>query len=106
MKVFLAVVLLFMADFSFASKYVGKVRPYYWGSTLYIALVDVEKTDVPECATRNIVRLQESDQNSAVFKNKFSILLASWMAGTDVDLRGTGNCTSEGDEIIFVVVPR
>lgn len=88
------------------SRYFGKVRPYYWGDSLYIALVDVQKTDVPTCATRNVVRLQETDQNSAPFKNKFSILLAAWMAGKDVDLRGTGLCTSNGDEYIYVVIPQ
>jgi len=87
-------------------KYVGKVRPYYFNNVLYLEPVSVEKDSVPSCAKRSLLQLQETDQDGAVFKNKFSILLASWMAERDVELRGNGDCSAEGDEYIFVVIPK
>ncbi|TVZ40605.1 hypothetical protein P886_5039 [Alteromonadaceae bacterium 2753L.S.0a.02] len=86
-------------------RYVGKLRPHFWNSSLYLYPVDADKTDVPDCATRELVRLQETDINSSIYAQKYSMILAAWMAGKKMDVRGTGNCTGEGDEIIFAVIP-
>jgi len=103
--VFCLVLLGFASTSHAGGRYIGKARPYYWSGSLYIAPVDSQKSSVPDCATRHLLRLKETDPASPVFNNKFAILLAAWMAGRDVDLRGTGECTSEGDEIIYVVIP-
>ena len=89
---------------AYAGNYTGMVRPFFYSSFLYLDASSTQISDRPSCATRTLVRLQETE-NDSVFKSKFAILLSSWIAGTPVTLGGTGQCTSEGDEIIFTVGP-
>lgn len=94
----------FAAD---GATYTGMVQPYFYGGRLYLRPINPQITRVrPECATRELLRLEVSDLNSARFKYEYSILLSAWMAGREVTLEGTGQCTSEGDELIFVVRPK
>ncbi len=90
---------------AYCGTYSGMARPFYYGSSLYIDVSGSQMSGRPACATRNYVDLQETDPTSQVFKNKLAILLAAWYSGQPVTLTGTGSCTSEGDEIIFVVYP-
>lgn len=93
------------ADTAFAGTYSGMAKPFYYGSSLYIDVTGTQMSSRPACATRNYVDLQETDPTSQVFKNKLALLLAAWYSGQPIILTGTGNCTGEGDEIIFEVYP-
>jgi len=86
--------------------YTGKVQPYYYGDTLYLIPINPTIQNRPVCATRNFLRLA-GDINSEVFKQKFSIILSSWMAGRDMLLTNVdeNSCSLEGDEWITVVKP-
>lgn len=88
-----------------AGEYSGVVKPYWWWNSLYIDISSASVTNKPACATRTVVRLAEFDPNDPVFKSKYTTLLAAWMAGRSVYLRGWDTCTTEGDEIVQVVVP-
>lgn len=81
--------------------YIGRVRPVHYG-TLYLDVSATQMSNRPACATRGYVRLQES-QTDASYREKFSMILAAWLADKPLSLAGTGSCTSEGDEIIYVV---
>jgi hypothetical protein len=81
--------------------YVGRIRPVHYG-VLYLDATATQVSNRPACATRGYVRLQENPTDAA-YKEKFSMILAAWMAEKPLVLSGTGTCTSEGDEIIFVV---
>ena len=106
-SIIIVVVLLILSTNAFAGgKYIGTVRPYFYDERLYLAPVSIEIINKPACATRGLLRLQEMDLSDPVFKYKYAMLLASWIAEREVELRGTGECTSEGDEIIFVVKPQ
>ena len=85
--------------------YIGKVKPFFWGGGLYLTPINAQVYEKPACATRVNLRLQETDQNDPVFRNKYAMILSSWMAGKELKLIGNGECTHEGDEIIFVVQP-
>jgi hypothetical protein len=89
-----------------AGDYSGMVKPYYHSAGLYLDASAANSANKPACATRSLLRLQETDLNDPVFKAKFAILLSSWIAGAPVQLGGTGTCTAEGDEIIFLVAPK
>jgi hypothetical protein len=86
-------------------RYVGKVRPHYFGGNLYLSPISAQIIGKPVCATRSLLRLQEMDQNSPVFKNKYSMILSFWLAGKELELYGTGECTGEGDETIKAIIP-
>jgi hypothetical protein len=90
---------------SSAGGYNGLAKPYWYNGVLYISVVGMGITDSPACRTRSIVRLQEGDYNDPAFKGKYAMLLAAWYAQQHVYLGGTGQCTGEGDELIFVVSP-
>src|SRR5262245_56134724 len=81
--------------------YVGRVKLLQYG-TLYIDASATQMSNRPACATRPYVRLQEG-QNDVGYKEKFAMLLGAWFAEKPVVLSGTGTCTSDGDEIIYVV---
>jgi hypothetical protein len=81
--------------------YVGLVKPVHYG-VLYLDASATQMSNRPACATRGYVRLQEVPTDAA-YKEKFAIILSAWIADRPLVLAGTGNCTSEGDEIIFVV---
>lgn len=81
--------------------YVGRVRPVHYG-TLYLDASATQMSNRPACATRGYVRLQES-QTDVGYKEKFAMILSAWLAEKPLVLSGTGSCTSEGDEIIYVV---
>lgn len=104
-KVLMAIALYSVAGYGVAGEYTGVIQPYYYSNGLYINITGATMANRPACATRNLVRLQESDPNDPIYKNKFSMLLASYMAGKKIYLRGTDQCTAEGDEIIFMVSP-
>lgn len=102
----LALLMLFaIAHGAEAGTYSGLVKPFLYYNSLYLGASATQMSSRPACATRNYVRLQESDPNDAIFKSKLAILLASWLADRPVVLSGTGTCTGEGDELIFVVTP-
>ncbi|CCO47435.1 exported hypothetical protein [Vibrio nigripulchritudo SOn1] len=86
-----------------AGNYTGTFHPYWYGGSLYIKPVSVVKSDIPACAKRQLLRLQEMDISGDVFKYKYSMLLTAWAANKSIKLLGTNKCTSEGDEIIYVV---
>jgi hypothetical protein len=81
--------------------YIGMVKPLHYAG-LYLDASATQMSGRPVCATRNYVVLAEP-VSDPVFKSKFAMLLAAWLAEKPVYLAGTGNCTSEGDEIIYVV---
>jgi hypothetical protein len=85
---------------AYAGTYTGLIKPYWYSNVLYI-LVPVNAS----CSTRNLVRLVETDPNDPVFKAKYAMLLASWIAQRPVTLTGSGVCTGEGDEWITAVNP-
>lgn len=104
-KVLALLVLLAIAHGAEAGTYSGLVKPFFYSNSLYLDATTTQMSNRPACATRNYVRLQESDPNDAIFKSKLAILLASWLADRPVVLSGTGTCTGEGDELIFAVTP-
>lgn len=85
--------------------YEGKVRPFYVDGDLYLQPIDPKIVNRPSCADRNLLRLDD-ERTSLEFRNKFDILLKSWAAGREVVLIGKGTCSVQGDELIFVVIPR
>jgi len=103
--IYLLVLILFSSLAYAGSTYTGTVKPYFWAGGLYLQPINAKITSKPACATRTLLRLRETDPNDPIFRYKFSILLSAWMAKREVTLYGTGECTSEGDEIIFVVMP-
>jgi hypothetical protein len=103
-KLMIAVALLAFGSVAAANgSYVGPVRIVYWSSQLYLDASATQMSNRPTCATRNYVVLQES-VTDPVFKNKLAVIMAAWYAGRTVTLTGNGTCTSEGDEIVYVVV--
>ena len=86
---------------SFAGTYVGLVRPQMWANGMYLYLINGSSSQVPACATRGILRLQEFDTTDQNCKNKYAMIIAAWYTQTQLVLIGTGNCTGEGDEIIL-----
>jgi hypothetical protein len=81
--------------------YVGMVKPAHYGS-LYLDVSATQMSNRPACATRGYVHLQE-DPSETAYKSKFAMILSAWLAEKPLVLSGTGTCTSEGDEIIYVV---
>jgi len=89
-----------------AGDYIGVAQPYFYHGFLYINTAGMTRTNRPACATRDFVTLEEgSDMSNPLLKAKFAVLLSAFMADRKVFLGGTGTCTSEGDEIIFVASP-
>jgi hypothetical protein len=98
----IAILLSTLTSAAFAGgSYVGLVKPVYY-STLYLDASATQMSGRPACATRTYVKLQESP-GEAIHKDKFAIILSAWLSQTPISLAGTGTCTSEGDEIIYVV---
>jgi hypothetical protein len=81
--------------------YIGMIKPLHYGS-LYLDASATQMSNRPACATRQYVRLQEA-QTDVAYKEKFAMILSAWLADRPLALYGTGTCTSEGDEIIYVV---
>ena len=101
-KVLASLALLACAPCAHAGgQYIGLVKPVHYG-ILYLDASQTQMSGRPSCATRTYVHLQEAPTDPA-YKEKFSMLLGAWLADRPVALYGTGNCTSEGDEIIYVV---
>jgi hypothetical protein len=101
-KLAIGIASLMAAQAAFAGgSYLGMVKPVHYGS-LYLLVSGTQMSGRPACATRAYVRLQE-DPSSSVYREKFAMILSAWMAEKPIALYGTGNCTSEGDEIIYVV---
>jgi hypothetical protein len=84
---------------------VGKLQPFYYNNTLYLIPIESQILNKPDCATRRYIRLPDTAE-SPTFNSKFSIILAAWMSKQEVEVRGTGQCTSEGDEIIRSIKPK
>lgn len=104
--IFFSVAVIFGASSACAGEYSGHFYIQMWNENIYITPTsDEQKSNVPACATRNLLRLQESP-DTATYKKKMAALLATWLAGHSISLQGTGQCTSEGDEIIFLVTPQ
>jgi hypothetical protein len=106
-KVLVALIIgLASAAANAGGQYSGPIKPYYWYGSLYLDVTgSVQISGRPVCATRNTLRLQESDPTDPIYKNKLAMLMAAWYSGKPVTLLGTGECTVEGDEIIVVVIP-
>ena len=85
--------------------YRGKVRPFYVDGDLFLQPVDTKISNRASCAARNLLRL-DGERTSIEFRNKFDILLKSWVADREVVLIGKGTCSVQGDEIIFGVIPK
>jgi hypothetical protein len=108
MKLKIIVTLLSMMVSFFASangSYVGKLQPFYYSNSLYLVPVESQILNKPVCATRHYLRLPNAD-DSPTFNAKFSIILAAWMSKQELEVTGTGQCTSEGDEIIRSIKPK
>jgi len=89
-----------------AGDYIGVAQPYFYHGGFYVNTAGMTRTNRPACATRDFVTLEEgSDMSNPLLKAKFAILLSAFMSDRKVYLGGTGTCTSEGDEIIFIVSP-
>lgn len=84
--------------------YKGLIRPHFWYDSLYLTMMPGGETSGTPACTRVYYRLVAAPGSDA-FKQTYAMLLASWMAQRPVELRGTGECTSEGDETIFAVYP-
>jgi len=102
----LSIVLLFYTFTPAVSgEYVGLVKPYFYGSNLYLRKESMTTNSQASCVTRGYLRFEEGSTNE-FFKLKFSVILSAWMAQRPVKLVGIGNdCSSEGDEIIDTVEP-
>lgn len=85
--------------------YAGTVRPFYVDSDLFLQPIKFKVRNRASCASRNLLQL-DGDSTSLDFRNKFDILLKSWVAGREVVLVGKGTCSVQGDEIISVVIPQ
>jgi hypothetical protein len=104
MAMLVSVALMIIASAAHAGgTYVGPIRIVYYPSSLYLDASATQMSNRPACATRGYVRLQEAETDAS-FKNKLAMILAAWYADRPLTLSGTGSCTSEGDEIIYVVV--
>lgn len=101
----LLLISLCSAQFAVASVIEGVVRPYFYGDRMYIDQMLSTRSAKPACATRNLVRLSETDQNLPQFKNKNALLLSAFFTKTPVQLAGTGTCSEEGDEFVTGVTP-
>ena len=100
-----AMALLGPMPHAFAGDYTGTFRPYFYSDNLYIEEVSVQKSSVPACVKRNLLKLP-ADPASPAFKNEYAMLLAAWYTGRTLYISGSGNCTSEGDELVFVITPQ
>lgn len=85
--------------------YRGKVRPFYVDGDLFLQPIDSRISNRASCAARNLLRL-DGERTSLEFRNKFEILLESWVSDREVVLIGKGTCSIQGDELIFAVIPR
>ena len=82
--------------------YSGIVKPLLYSNTLYLNIGATQMSGRPSCAVRPYVRLRE-DPTDPVFKQKYTAILAAYLAGKPLVLSGDGTCTGEGDEVVFVV---
>jgi hypothetical protein len=101
-KIGFGIAILTASQFSQAGgSYIGMVKPLHYGS-LYLDVSATQMSGRPACATRPYVHLMEDPSDNA-YKSKFAMILSAWMADRPMALYGNGTCTSEGDEIIYVV---
>jgi hypothetical protein len=85
--------------------YIGKVRPVYVDRDLYLQPIDAAVRHRPGCASREVLRLDDAPGSTA-FRNKFEVVLRSWIANREVILVGKGTCSLQGEEFIFAVIPK
>jgi hypothetical protein len=98
--------LLFISSSCVANgAYIGKVQPFFYGNTLYLIPVDSQVSNKPVCATRRYIRLPDNT-GDPIFNAKYSLILAYWTSKQELVITGSGNCTSEGDEIIKTIMPK
>ena len=97
--------MLALMPHAFAGDYSGTFRPYFFSDNLYIEEVSVQKSSVPACVKRNLLRLP-ADPSSPAYKNEYAMLLTAWYTGRALFISGSGTCTNEGDEIVFVITPQ
>lgn len=86
--------------------YTGLIKPFYYSSSLYLDVTGLQMCNRPACATRTYVRLVEIDPADSLFKHKLAMLLSAWASERAIRLDGTGTCTTEGDELVFTVIPQ
>lgn len=98
-------VLKYRKSRSIGGVYVGKVRPIYVDGDLFLQPVNAEVRDRASCASRDVLRLAD-EPSTVAFRNKFDLVLRSWLADRELMLIGKGTCSLQGDEIIFAVWPR
>ena len=97
-----------------AATYTGRIKPFFYSTGLYLLpQSDVQHTTLPSCVTRGTLRLEEdpalhsqTDQSLALFKQKYAMLLGLWLSGQTVQLVGSGSCSTEGDELIYIITPQ
>ena len=98
--------IFFISSNCFASgSYTGKLQPYFYNNTLYLIPVESQILNKPVCATRSYIRLPDQT-GDPTFNAKYSLILAYWTSKQELVIRGTGNCTGEGDEIIRSILPK
>ena len=97
-------VLKYRENRAFGGVYRGKVRPFYVDDNLFLQPIDPKVSNRASCAARSLLRL-DGERTSLEFRNKFAILLDSWVADREVVLIGKGTCSIQGDELIFAVIP-
>jgi hypothetical protein len=82
--------------------YNGIARPVYYQSALYLDVSAMEKSSRPACAVRDYVRLIEAE-NDPGFQRKYALIVGAWLAEKRIAFAGTGSCTGEGDEVVYIV---
>lgn len=86
--------------------YIGKLQPYIYDNYAYFLPVDSQKSNIPSCVTGGDYLRLPGGMDSTFFNAKFSVILAAWMSKQELEISGTGECTSEGHEIIRTIRPR
>ena len=89
---------------AYAGTYLVTFRPYFFNNQLYIEETNVQKSAVPACVTRPLLRLN-TDTTTPEFKEQYAIILAAWYAERSIQITGTGACETEGDEIVLQIWP-
>ncbi|WP_064791914.1 hypothetical protein [Shewanella woodyi] len=104
MKLIIALLFgLLISPSTYSGEYIGVFHPYWYNSSLYIKPMGATKTNIPDCVKRQLLRLYDTDISSDIFKHKYSMLLATWLAQKKIRVIGTGRCTAEGDEIVRII---
>lgn len=93
-----------------AASYTGQIKPYFWGDGLYLRIVSgaSEAYQSPCKRTRSestrFMKLTPAiDSNDQLRRDYYSYFMAAYVAGKEVRVDVSGQCSSEGDEYILSV---